>query len=150
MAGVALETRGLSRHHQMGSKRIDILRDVEVTGETAVVTITPTYSGCPAMDHIRGLIDETLRSVGFRKVEVRTTFSPPWTTDWMTEEGKRRLEEYGIASPRPTAVTLRLPIRCPHCGSKETQPVSEFGSTACKALYRCRECLEPFDYFKEI
>ena len=129
---------------------LGILRDVEVTDGTALVTITPTYSGCPAMDHIRGLIEETLRAVGFRDVEVATTFTPPWTTDWMTEDGTRRLEEYGIASPRPTEVTLRLPIRCPHCGSKETGCVSEFGSTACKALYRCETCLEPFDYFKEI
>ncbi len=129
---------------------LGILRDVQVEGDTAIVTITPTYSGCPAMDHIRGRVEETLLAVGFRTAEVRTVLSPAWTTDWMSESGKRRLEAYGIASPRHTEVTLRLPIRCPHCGSKETAPVSEFGSTACKALYRCGACLEPFDYFKEI
>lgn len=129
---------------------LGIMRDVTVDGESATVTITPTYSGCPAMEHIEGRITETLLAVGFRDVTVETVLSPAWTTDWMTEQGKRALEEFGIASPRPTSVTLRLPIRCPHCGSKDTECVSEFGSTACKALYRCRDCLEPFDYFKEL
>jgi ring-1,2-phenylacetyl-CoA epoxidase subunit PaaD len=129
---------------------LGILRDVAVDDDAVTVTITPTYSGCPAMDHIKGRIEETLRGVGFADVTVETVLSPAWTTDWMTEEGKRKLEEFGIASPRPTTVTLRLPIRCPHCGSKDTSEVSRFGSTACKALHRCNACLEPFDHFKEI
>ncbi len=129
---------------------LGILRDVVVEGDTVTVTITPTYSGCPAMDHIKGRIEETLRGVGFAGVTVETVLSPAWTTDWMSEEGKRKLEGFGIASPRPTTVTLRLPIRCPHCGSKDTSEVSRFGSTACKALHRCNACLEPFDHFKEL
>ena len=102
------------------------------------------------MDHIKGRIEETLHGVGFAEVTVETVLSPAWTTDWMSEDGKRKLEEFGIASPRPTTVTLRLPIRCPHCGSKDTSEVSRFGSTACKALHRYNACLEPFDHFKEI
>lgn len=129
---------------------LGILRGVDVDGATATVTITPTYSGCPAMEHIRGCIEETLHGVGFKEVVVETVLSPAWTTDWMSEDGKRKLEAFGIASPRPTTVTLRLPIRCPHCGSSDTTEVSRFGSTACKALHRCRTCLEPFDHFKEI
>ncbi len=149
-ARVALETVKDPEVPVLSIIDLGILRDVETDGDEVTVTITPTYSGCPAMDHIRMRVEETLRAAGFRHVEVRTRLAPAWTTDWMTEDGKRQLEEYGIASPRPTGVTLRLPIRCPRCGSNETEPVSEFGSTACKALHRCRACLEPFDYFKEI
>lgn len=129
---------------------LGILRDVSVEGGSVVVTITPTYSGCPAIDHIRSRIEETLRVTGFDPVEVRTVLSPAWTTDWMSDESKRILEEYGVAPPRSTTVSVMLPVRCPQCGSADTEMVSEFGSTACKALRRCRVCLEPFDHFKEL
>lgn len=113
------------------------------------VTITPTYSGCPAMSVIAMQIRMQLLAAGYREVEVQTVLSPPWTTDWMSEAGKRKLEEYGIAPPVGQAdEDVALPVRCPRCGSHRTEEVSHFGSTACKALYRCLECLEPFEYFK--
>lgn len=128
---------------------IGILRSVEVEGDTVVVTITPTYSGCPAMDLIRDEVEAALQRAGFPDVEVRTVYAPAWTTDWMTEAGKRRLEEYGIAPPRGTAA-VDVPVLCPQCRSAETRTVSEFGSTACKALMVCSSCGEPFDRFKEL
>ena len=128
---------------------IGILRDVAIEGETVVVTITPTYSGCPAMDLIRDEITAALARAGYEHTEVRTQYSPAWTTDWMTEGAKRRLAEFGIAPPQP-ATQLRGPVMCPRCRSTETHTVSEFGSTACKALLVCDSCGEPFDYFKEI
>jgi ring-1,2-phenylacetyl-CoA epoxidase subunit PaaD len=130
---------------------LGVLRDVHESGDRAEVTITPTYSGCPAMDVIRTDVERALRGAGFRDVEVRTVLSPAWTTDWMTEDGKRKLTEYGIAPPGPRdggPVALTLSVRCPQCGSLDTREISRFGSTACKALYVCRACAEPFDHFK--
>ncbi len=113
------------------------------------VTITPTYSGCPAMNVIAMQIRMQLLAAGYREVEVQTVLSPPWTTDWMSEAGKRKLKAYGIAPPVGRAdEEAERPVACPRCGSHRTEEVSRFGSTACKALYRCLECLEPFDYFK--
>jgi ring-1,2-phenylacetyl-CoA epoxidase subunit PaaD len=135
---------------------LGILREVEVTEHGVTVTITPTYSGCPAMDAIRDDVVSVLRREGVDNVEVRMTLSPAWTTDWMSADGKRKLEEYGIAPPSGRShvpqgpIRLTLATRCPRCGSADTVEVSRFGSTSCKALYECRACLEPFDYFKVI
>ncbi len=128
---------------------IGILRDVHLEGERVIVTITPTYSGCPAMDMIRDEVTAALDRAGFADTEVRLVYSPPWTTDWMTEGGKRRLLEYGISPPHPASVS-RGAVVCPRCRSESTSTVSEFGSTACKALMVCDSCGEPFDYFKEL
>ncbi len=134
---------------------LGIVRDVQVApnGEIEVV-ITPTYSGCPAMNTIEINIRAVLQDHGYDRVKVTTVLSPAWTTDWLTEEGRRKLKAYGIAPPEGGSVDKNAlfqderRIECPHCGSRQTQMVSQFGSTACKALYRCTDCLEPFDYFK--
>jgi len=123
--------------------------------DRVTVEITPTYSGCPAMDAIRDDIVLALTADGFHEVDVRLVLSPAWTTDWMSEEGRRKLVEYGIAPPSGRAaasgpIRLTLSVRCPRCGSLDTREVSRFGSTSCKALYECRACLEPFDHFKVI
>ena len=128
---------------------IGILRDVTFEDETVVVTITPTYSGCPAMDMIRDEITGALNVAGYQQVDVRMVYSPAWTTDWMSAGAKEKLEAFGIAPPQP-ASRDRAPVLCPRCRSDHTHTVSEFGSTACKALLVCDECGEPFDYFKEI
>lgn len=132
---------------------LGILRGVDVDGERVTVMITPTYSGCPAVDVIRDDVILALSAAGFAEVEVRLTLAPAWTTDWMSDEGKRKLEAFGIAPPSGRAavrgpIPVRLSIRCPQCGSLDTREVSRFGSTSCKALYECRACLEPFDHFK--
>jgi ring-1,2-phenylacetyl-CoA epoxidase subunit PaaD len=134
---------------------LGVLRDVTTDAAGRVrVDITPTYSGCPAMDAIRDDIVLALTAEGFDDVEVRLVLSPAWTTDWMSEDGKRKLVEYGIASPSSRAahgpIKLQLAVKCPRCGSLNTREVSRFGSTSCKALYECRACLEPFDHFKVI
>jgi ring-1,2-phenylacetyl-CoA epoxidase subunit PaaD len=132
---------------------LGVLRGVRHEGDEVIVTITPTYSGCPAMDLIRHEVELTLQSlnVGGR---VETVLSPAWTTDWMSDEGKAKLTEYGIAPPPSSRanepVLLRLSIRCPLCGSPNTTELSRFGSTACKSLWRCNECREPFDHFKPL
>lgn len=126
-------------------KDLGILREVNISGEHVEVIITPTYSGCPAMLEIEREIHNTLKQEGINDFKIKTVLSPAWTTEWMTEEGKARLKEYGIAPPNPTNPE---DIACPQCGSKNTQLVSEFGSTACKSLFKCQDCLEPFDYFK--
>ena len=107
------------------------------------VTITPTYSGCPATDVIERTVREALDANGYRDVAIETVLTPPWTTDWISERGKERLHEYGIAPPE-----LTKSATCPQCGSTDTEEVSRFGSTPCKAQWRCKECLEPFDRFK--
>lgn len=117
------------------------------------VGITPTYSGCPATDVIRGLVGSALRSAGFRDTKIDEVLSPPWTSDWLTAEGRRKLLSYGIAPPNeavgsPKRLFGFTPVACPRCASEETELVSEFGSTPCKAHYRCTSCLEPFDHFK--
>jgi len=124
---------------------LGIVRDVKIDGDEVEVVITPTYSGCPAMLEIERDINNALKQAGIQKVKITTVLSPAWTTEWMTEEGKRKLEEYGIAPPNPTHPDE---IACPQCKSKNTSLVSQFGSTACKSLYKCNDCLEPFDYFK--
>ncbi len=127
---------------------LGILRDVtEEPDGTVVVTITPTYSGCPAMDHLRGEIERVLHEHGRDNVQIVTTFQPAWTTDWMTPEGKAKLSAYGIAPPRTDVAD---PILCPRCADNTSRLVSEFGATACKALRVCTNCGEPFDHFKEI
>jgi ring-1,2-phenylacetyl-CoA epoxidase subunit PaaD len=133
---------------------LGILRDVSVTDDGVTVTITPTYSGCPAMDAIRDDLLAAFRREGIEDVDIRLVLSPAWTTDWMSDDGKRKLAEYGIAPPSGHSsvsrgpVRLTLATRCPRCGSADTVEISRFGSTSCKALYECRACLEPFDYFK--
>lgn len=124
---------------------LGIVRDVIVDEDTVEVIITPTYSGCPAMLEIEREINNALKKEGVSKLKITTVLSPAWTTEWMSEEGKRKLKEYGIAPPNPTNPE---DIQCPQCGSQNTQLVSEFGSTACKSLFKCNDCLEPFDYFK--
>lgn len=126
---------------------IGILRGVAIHDGTVVVTITPTYSGCPAMDAIRDDIVATLALGGHSAVEVETVLSPAWTTDWMSAEGRRKLDEYGIAPPRRDESS---PILCPRCRSTDSRVVSRFGSTACKALLVCEACGEPYDHFKEL
>ncbi|MFT7346790.1 MAG: ring-1,2-phenylacetyl-CoA epoxidase subunit PaaD [Cryomorphaceae bacterium] len=133
---------------------LGILRDVSISdvGKVTVI-ITPTYSGCPAMDTIEKDVNEKLQAEGL-DVEVITKIAPAWTTDWMTEEGRQKLEEYGIAPPAETTADKgsllgkSKIVRCPRCKSEETSVISHFGSTACKAMYKCGNCLETFDYFK--
>jgi len=133
---------------------LGIVRDVKLNGDELEVVITPTYTGCPAMDMIAATIKIELATLGFKKVKVTTILSPAWTTDWMSEEGKRKLKQYGIAPPNPkqhicrTDLFTEESIQCPQCNSYHTHRISEFGSTACKALYQCDDCKEPFDYFK--
>ena len=130
---------------------LGILRSISVDPEGGVVvTITPTYSGCPALDLIRRQIESLLEGAGPDRVEVRTVYSPAWTTDWMTAAAKDKLASYGIAPPGPTALPERPPVLCPQCAAPDTRTISEYGSTACKALMVCEQCGEPFDYFKEI
>lgn len=135
---------------------LGVVRDVRWDGETCVVVITPTYSGCPAMREITQDIAATLARHGVDDARVETRLAPAWTTDWMSEKGRAALKGYGIAAPAERAVdisgisrrTAGPAIACPRCGSKDTRLVSNFGSTSCKALYRCVSCREPFDYFK--
>lgn len=133
---------------------LGVLRDVVVDGDRVRVDITPTYSGCPAMDTIRDDVVLALTAAGFDTVDVRLVLSPAWTTDWMSDAGKQKLAAYGIAPPTGRAsvhggpIRVALSVRCPRCGSLDTREASRFGSTACKALYECRACLEPFDHFK--
>ena len=122
---------------------LGIVREVEV-GERITVALSPTYSGCPATEVIEDSVVQTLREHGVEDVEIRRVLSPPWTTDWISEEGRRKLRVYGIAPPE----RRDRPIACPRCNSENTAIVSEFGSTACKASYKCIDCLEPFEYFK--
>ncbi len=132
---------------------LGIVRDFEVNDQGINVTITPTYSGCPAMDTIQDDIKQKLGELGY-KVSVQLTLSPAWTTDWLSEVGKEKLANYGIAPPmereldKKALIEGKRVIKCPHCGSTNTEMQSQFGSTACKALFRCIDCLEPFDYFK--
>jgi ring-1,2-phenylacetyl-CoA epoxidase subunit PaaD len=131
---------------------LGVLREVRLENGRVEVVITPTYSGCPAMNVIEMDIKLALEKAGFADPKVTKVLSPAWTTDWMSEEGRAKLAAYGIAPPTGAAGRRALfgeeAVTCPHCGSAETTRISEFGSTACKALYRCRACAEPFDYFK--
>ncbi|MFH5774159.1 1,2-phenylacetyl-CoA epoxidase subunit PaaD [Paracoccus broussonetiae] len=141
---------------------LGIIRDVAWADDTLVVTVTPTYSGCPATSIINLDIETALRGHGIDKLRLERQISPPWTTDWITEEGRDKLRAYGIAPPidgtaadgrlagriARLAGSSNLTIACPRCGSTKTEKLSQFGSTPCKASYRCTDCLEPFDYFK--
>ena len=142
---------------------LGILRSASATPDGAVVEITPTYSGCPAVGRMRDDVTDVLREAGYRDVQVRVVLSPAWTTDWMSEDGKRKLREYGIAPPIGRAAEQRIAISDigrgvppgkvqlpagPHCGSTDVRLTSQFGSTPCKALYTCTSCREPFDHFK--
>lgn len=128
---------------------LGIVRDIKMSEQNELeVIITSTYTGCPAMDMIAAQIRVELTTLGFKKVKVIQSLSPPWTTDWMTEEGKRKLQEYGIAPPDKRFAIPGDGVECPQCHSSNTKLISEFGSTACKALYQCNDCKEPFDYFK--
>jgi ring-1,2-phenylacetyl-CoA epoxidase subunit PaaD len=136
---------------------LGIVREVTVRGSTVEVAITPTYSGCPALHAIEEDIAGRLRESGYIDVTVTQQLSPAWTTDWITAPARERLREYGIAPPHTVSESPAHPIRifsraiaCPQCGSENSERLSEFGSTACKALYRCIECREPFDYFKPL
>lgn len=134
---------------------LGIVRDIAIIDSKIQITITPTYSGCPAMDAINFDIRLKLLEAGYKEIDIKTVLSPAWTTDWMSEEGKKKLLAYGIAPPHPKQqvcsqkgfVELEA-VQCPHCRSLHTRMVSEFGSTACKSLYQCQDCKEPFDYFK--
>ncbi|RQH12003.1 1,2-phenylacetyl-CoA epoxidase subunit PaaD [Bradyrhizobium sp. RP6] len=131
---------------------LGVLREVALDGDDVEVAITPTYSGCPAMNMIALEIELALERAGFRRPKVRTVLSPAWTTDWISEEGRCKLRACGIAPPQPSnsrrAVFGEQAVACPQCGSDKTELLSEFGSTPCKALWRCKACREPFDYFK--
>jgi ring-1,2-phenylacetyl-CoA epoxidase subunit PaaD len=131
---------------------LGVLRDVAIAGDRVEVAITPTYSGCPAMNMIALEIELALERAGFRQPKVRTVLSPAWTTDWMSEAGRQKLRDYGIAPPQAASSRRALfgeqAVTCPQCGSDNTELLSEFGSTSCKALWRCKACREPFDYFK--
>jgi ring-1,2-phenylacetyl-CoA epoxidase subunit PaaD len=133
---------------------LGVLREVAVGEDGAVeVAITPTYSGCPAMHMIALEVELALARAGLAGARVRTVLSPAWTTDWMSQDGRRKLREYGIAPPPPPgsgrgALFGEARVACPRCGSEDTERLAEFGSTACKSLWRCRACREPFDHFK--
>ena len=140
---------------------LGILRDVTAEGDRVIVSLTPTYSGCPAIAEIRADVTRRLAAAGFADVEVRTVLSPPWTTDFISAAGRRKLAEAGIAPPRsvpnavdgPVPLTLFTPgppVACPVCGSADTERTAAFSGTACKDLYRCRACAEPFEHVKEI
>lgn len=134
---------------------LGVIRDVQIVDDTTIeLKITPTYSGCPAMKQIEDDVRKKLTEHGFASITINTVFSPPWTTDWITPEAKEKLRKYGIAPPETTTedkswlTGKTKSIACPRCKSTNTKLVSQFGSTACKALYQCNDCLEPFDYFK--
>lgn len=133
---------------------LGVLRDVEIDGSRIDVIITPTYSGCPAMDMITVNIKAAMQDAGYEDVHVKLVLSPAWTTDWMSEAGKQKLKAYGIAPPveqtgdKSFLFGEEKTVPCPQCDSTNTEVISQFGSTACKALYRCNDCKEPFDYFK--
>ena len=135
---------------------LGVIRDVRAAGDGAVeVDITPTYTGCPATAVIASDVQAALQRAGVDQVRVQIVLSPPWTTDWMSESGRSKLREFGIAPPEPAAhavgpVRLAFSVRCPHCGSIDTREISRFGSTPCKSLWTCRSCAEPFDSFKAI
>jgi ring-1,2-phenylacetyl-CoA epoxidase subunit PaaD len=144
---------------------LGVLREVSEAGGSVIVSITPTYTGCPAMDAMHDDLVRALRRAGFADVEVRTVLHPAWSTDWISADGRRKLAEAGIAPPGdaprgdgrgrsgPIPLTLGAPpdpVRCPHCGSARTGLVSYFGATACRSLHRCADCQEPFEHVKEI
>ena len=130
-------------------RELGVLRDIQKTGDRLEITITPTYSGCPAMDVMRDDIKRLLTSSGYNNIKIRTQLSPAWTTDWMSDEARKKLEEFGIAPPAHSSCVNQA-IRCPRCATTGVSLLSEYGSTACKAMYRCDDCAETFCYFKQI
>jgi ring-1,2-phenylacetyl-CoA epoxidase subunit PaaD len=138
---------------------LGVLREVEEHEGHVVVSITPTYTGCPAMDTMRDDLEHALLAAGYADVEIRTVLRPAWSSDWITEHGRQALAEAGIAPPGPAPAAGPIPltlggprqgVRCPRCGSADTQETSRFGATSCRSLWRCRACAEPFEYVKEI
>ncbi len=136
-------------------EELGVLREIEILNNKVVVTITPTYTGCPAMKMFEDEIKKALYAKGINHAEIKTVYSPAWTTDWMSEKAKEKLQKYGIAPPvngtQDKGVLFKSGpkmVECPKCYSKNTTLKNQFGSTACKALYQCKDCLEPFDYFK--
>lgn len=132
---------------------LGMIRDVTIADDGVDVSVAPTYSGCPATDVIEKDIASALRRQGLENVRIRRVLTPPWTTDWISDSGREKLRAYGIAPPAGSADKKSLygndrPVCCPRCESKNTEKVSEFGSTACKAAWKCQDCLEPFEYFK--
>lgn len=127
---------------------LGIVRDVKLTDDGVEIIITPTYTGCPAMDMIAMNIKLALIENGYSTIKITSVLSPAWTTDWMSENGKRKLKAYGIAAPDKKFNMPADGVECPLCNSANTRLISEFGSTACKALYQCNDCKEPFDFFK--
>ncbi len=133
---------------------LGVIRDVLFNADEIEIKITPTYSGCPAMKQMEDDIKSTLKKNGFEKIKLTTVYSPPWTTDWLSAEAKEKLRAYGIAPPEHSTQDKswlsgkHKTVHCPRCKSSHTKLISQFGSTACKALYQCKDCLEPFDYFK--
>jgi ring-1,2-phenylacetyl-CoA epoxidase subunit PaaD len=128
---------------------LGVLRDISVSQNRIKISITPTYAGCPAMEMMRADIESTLAKAGYQNVQVEQRLSPAWTTDWMSDAGRKKLLAYGIAPPVSTSCGKKTGnIECPQCSSQNVKIISEFGSTACKALYQCQDCREPFDYFK--
>jgi ring-1,2-phenylacetyl-CoA epoxidase subunit PaaD len=140
-------------------RELGIVRDVVERDDGVEVVLTPTYSGCPATEVIEQSVRDALEQAGFAPVTVSTRLAPAWTTDWISDEGRRKLKEYGIAPPGPVDHAAGIPLRfmsrakpvdCPRCGSRDTERLSAFGATACKSLYRCRACREPFEHFKPL
>src|SRR5262249_20669873 len=137
---------------------LGIVREVTADEDRVVVVVTPTYAGCPATEVIRASIEQALRAVGATEVQINTRLDPPWTTEWISPAARKRLREYGIAPPHALplddqpifSARRRLPVECPRCRSDDPERLSQFGATACKALYRCRPCREPFEYFKPL
>lgn len=136
---------------------LGVLSNVERDHDSIIITMTPTYSGCPAVEMMREDMQSALQSAGYQDIRFKTLLSPAWSSDWISPDGRKKMKKYGIAPPNRDYCTAPcddknalISIPCPHCGSNNTQQISEFGSTACKALHRCLSCLEPFDYFKSI
>jgi ring-1,2-phenylacetyl-CoA epoxidase subunit PaaD len=133
---------------------LGVIRDVIISGKDIEVIITPTYSGCPAMKQMEDDVRKKMEEQGFENIKITTVYNPAWTTDWLSEEAKLKLQKYGIAPPEESTTDKSFltgkpkHVTCPRCKSKNTVMISQFGSTACKALYKCNECLEVFDYFK--
>ena len=136
-------------------EELGILKNISIENNILNVTITPTYTGCPAMQHIENDIKKIAEKHLLNNYKINTVLSPAWTTDWISEEAKEKLRAYGIAPPEKTSLNKAVllgkanrVVKCPQCGSADTEMINQFGSTACKALYKCKHCLEPFDYFK--
>jgi ring-1,2-phenylacetyl-CoA epoxidase subunit PaaD len=133
---------------------LGVIRHIKINTNSIEIDITPTYSGCPAMKQMENDIVAKLKDKGYNTIKINTIYNPAWTTDWLSEDAKERLRKYGIAPPQESTTDKSFitgktkQVKCPRCGSIHTEMVSQFGSTACKALYKCKDCLEPFDYFK--